>query len=75
MINNKSCFKCKLGDHKDIFNNNDTSTFTVCGLVYCNNRYNLFSGPFLVDKGDTRGLKGCSKMTMVTFLGQKGIPP
>ena len=75
MTNNKSCFKCKLGDHKDICNNNDTSTFTVCGLVYCNNRYDLFSGPFLVDKCDTRGLKGCSKMTMATFLGQKGIPP
>ena len=75
MTNSKSCSKYKVGVHKDICNNNDTSTFTQCGPVYCNNRFNLFSGPFLVDKCDTRGLKGLSKMTMDTFLGQKNIPP
>ena len=75
MTNNKNCFKYKVGVHNDIFSYKGTSTFTQCGPVYCNNRFILFSGPFLVDKCDTRGLIGCSKMTMATFLGQKGIPP
>ena len=74
MTSNEKCSKCKLGDPKDISNNNDTFMIAQCGPVYCNNRYNLVSGPFLVGRFDTRGLKGCSKMTMDTFLGQRVSP-
>ena len=47
MTNNKKWLEMKVGVPNDIFGYKGTSSSTQCGPVYCDNRYNLFSGPFL----------------------------